>query len=223
MAALRRPFSRQYADFCEERNRQRSPLLRLPGELRNKVYEYVLSSVTVSVFPPSDAQYRYQLHAHISGPVAAPTADPTVSNAMALTRVCRQISVETVSLPLQLFTFYINSDESFPKFLNYLLPIQRDAIKTIQISTPDAMEGGSLFHWVQRRTDNDFPSQKLHLEYLEWSMNLALDHLEGLKQVVVEEDPQWLYLKANEHLLRDGIGSCIMGRDIDIVLPKPTG
>ncbi|EAT88378.2 hypothetical protein SNOG_04618 [Parastagonospora nodorum SN15] len=203
MAALRRPFSRH-----EERNRQRSPLLRLPGELRNKVYEYVLSSVTVSVFPPSDAQYRYQLHAHISGPVAAPTADPTVSNAMALTR---------------LFTFYINSDESFPKFLNYLLPVQRDAIKTIQISTPDAMEGGSLFHCVQRRTDNDFPSQKLHLEYLEWSMNLALDHLEGLKQVVVEEDPQWLYLKANEPLLRDGIGSCVMGRDINIVLPKPTG
>jgi hypothetical protein len=187
------------------------------------VYEYVLSSVTVSVFPPPDARYRYQLHAHVFGPVAAPTADPTVSNAMALTRVCRQIFVETVSLPLQLFTFHINSDESFPNFLNYLLPIERDAIKTIQISTPDAMEGGSLFHCVQRRTGNDFSSQKLHLEYLEWSMNLALDHLGGLKRVVVEEDPQWLYLKANEHLLRDGIGSCVRGRDIDIILPKPTG
>lgn len=186
------------------------------------MYEYVFSSVTVSVFPPPDARYRYQLHAHVSGPMET-TADPTASNAMALTRVCRQIFTETVSLPFQLFTFHISSDGSFPNFLNLLIPVERDAIKTIQVSTPDAMEGGSLLHCVHRSTSNDFPSQKLHLEYLEWSMNLALEYLGGLKRVVVERDPQWLYLKANEHLLRDGIGSCVKDRGIDILLPKPTG
>jgi hypothetical protein len=141
---------------------------------------------------------------------------------MALTRVCRQICAEACSLPLQLFTFHISSDGSFVEFLDTLLPAERDAIKTIQLSTPDANEGGSLLHCVKRRTGNDYVSQKIHLELLEWSFHLALDRLGGLKRVVVEEHTQWVYQKADEHLLRDGIGSCVRGRNIDIVLPELT-
>jgi hypothetical protein len=178
--------------------------------------------VTVSVFPSLNARCAYQLHAHLTGPVTAPTAFPTVPEVMALTRVCRQIYAETFLLPLQFFTFHIHSDGSFIEFLETLLPGERDAIRSIQVSTPDANEGGTLLHCVTRLTGNDFNSQKIHLELLEWSLHLALDRLGGLKRVVVEENKQWFYQKANEHLLRDGISSCVKGRNIDIVLPKAT-
>jgi hypothetical protein len=180
-----------------------------------------MSGVTVSVFPSLNARCAYQLHAHLAGPVTAPTADPAVPE-VAITRVCRQIYAETFLLPLRSFTFHINSDGSFIEFLETLAPRAQDAIRTIQVSTPDANEGGTLLHCVTRLTGNDFNSQRIHLELLEWSSHLALDRLGGLRRVVIEENKQWVYKKADEHLLRDGIASCVRGRDIDIVLTKPT-
>ncbi|KAL5121288.1 hypothetical protein ACEQ8H_000756 [Pleosporales sp. CAS-2024a] len=209
-------------DSSEQRNRHRSPLLRLPGELRNKVYEYVLGGVIVSVFPSVDARFAYQLHAHRTSPSATLGEDPTMLEAMALLRVCRHIYAETRFLPLKLFTLHVNSGGSFFEFLKTLHPMERDAITTIQVSTPDANEGGTLLHCVNRLVGNDFNSQKIHLELLEWSLHLSLDQLGGLKRVIVEEQGQWIYQKGNEHFLRDGIASCVNGRNIDIVLPRST-
>jgi hypothetical protein len=205
--------------YSESRNRRNSPLLRLPGELRNRVYEYAMSGVTISVFPAPKPWSPAQLHAHVADTATALTAMSSPSDTISLTRVCRQIHVETRLLPFRAFTFHINSDGSFSKFVDSLLPIQRDAISTIEMSTPDANEGGTLLHCVTRVTGNDFVSQKVHLDLLEWSSHLALDRLCGLKRVLVEEDKQWVYRKDNEPFLRDGISSCVMDRNIDIVLP----
>jgi hypothetical protein len=206
--------------YSEARNRKTSPLLRLPGELRNRVYGYALSGVTISVFPAPKPWDPAQLHAHVADPVTALTATSNVMDTINLTRVCRQIHAETRLLPFRAFTFHVNSDGSFNKFIDILLAVQRDAISTIEVSTPDANEGGTLLHCVTRVTGNDFVSQKVHLDLLEWSSHLAFDSLCGLKRVMVEENKQWVYQKDNEPFLRDGISSCVKGRNIDIVLPK---
>lgn len=206
----------------EARNRQQSPLLRLPGELLNKVYEYVMSGVTISVFAAPKRWGPYELHTNVVDPVTALTTTSNALETTGLTRVCRQIHSETRLLPFRTFTFHIHSDGSFSKLLDTLLPVQRDAISTVQISTPDANEGGTLLHSVTRITGNDFGSQAVHLDLLEWSSDLAFDRLRGLKRVLVEENKQWVYHKCNEPFLRDGISSCVKGRNIDIVLPEST-
>jgi hypothetical protein len=202
--------------YSEARNRDKSPLLRLPGELRNKVYEYALSGITLFIFPSSNVEKPYRIHVHLAEEAASfsPAFDVT-----GLNRVCRQISAETRLLPFQFLTFHIHSDGSFLNFVETLNDVDRDAIATVQISTPDANAGGTLCHAVANSLTNDEVSQRNHLDLLEWSWHLSLDRLGGLKQVVVEEDMQWVYSKAEEHFLRDGISNCVKGRNVDIVIP----
>jgi hypothetical protein len=184
--------------------------------LRNKIYDYAMSEITVSVLPSRNLRHRYQLHAHLASACAVflPTSD--VSDVTALTRVCRQIHAETHLLPFQSITFHIQSDGSFIDFLDALPSAQRDAITTARMSPPDAYAGGCLWYIVKQSLGNDFESQRNHLDYLEWSFSLALDRLPSLRRVEVEQYTQWTYVEATNHLLREGIGSCVKGRQIDI-------
>ncbi|OAL07350.1 hypothetical protein IQ06DRAFT_289083 [Phaeosphaeriaceae sp. SRC1lsM3a] len=137
-----------------------------------------------------------------------------------LSRVCRQITAETHLLAFRSATFYIHSDGSFISFIDSLPAVKRDAISTIQISTPDAYAGGTLWCSVKNSVGNDDYSQQIHLDYLEWSWHLSLERLTALKQVVVEEDAQWVYDEAGDRFLREGISSCVKGRNIAIVIPN---
>ncbi|KAF1912483.1 hypothetical protein BDU57DRAFT_458390, partial [Ampelomyces quisqualis] len=206
----------------KECNRQQSPLLRLPGELRNKVYEYAMTGITVTVhLAGRRGAETYALHANVA---ATPTTDAISTSDMnrviGLTRVCRQIQVETHLLPFASITFHGVSNGSFLTFIDSLSNAQRDAISTVQICTTDAEIGGILWNKVNTSGSNDFPSQRTHLELLEWSRDLAFDRLGGLKRVVVEKDSQWVYTFTREHVLRDGIRSLVKGRDVEIIVPK---
>jgi hypothetical protein len=202
----------------EARNRKQSPLLRLPGELRNKVYEYAMSEITVTVFPYKGGYKPYHLQAHLND---TPSSTRHVTDVLSLTRVCRQVRAETCHLPLRSITFHVASDRSFHDFLQVLSEAERNAISTIQISTPDAQAGGASALFVKYSRVNDYKSQGEHLDLLEWSYALAFDRLGGLKRVVVEQDKQWYYARAQQHLLREGIISCTKGRNIEIIVPKP--
>jgi hypothetical protein len=191
--------------------------------LRNKIYDYAMSDMTLSIFPSSNPRKRFQLHAHLAGGATGPICSLNVLDMTGLTRVCQQVYEETRFLPFQAMSFYVHSDGSFIKFIDMLLDAQRDAISTVQISTPDANAGGTLWHSVKNAIGNDDISQRTHLDLLEWSYNLALDRLGGLKRVVVEADNQWVYKKAGERYLLDGIGSCIRGRDVAVVIPESNG
>ncbi|KAH5409366.1 hypothetical protein HBI46_173170 [Parastagonospora nodorum] len=74
-------------------NSWRSPLLRLPSELRNRIYDYVLGGVywnLTDVAPPR-------------GPLPPPLRSPETYGA--LLRVSRQIFIETATLPFSLGSF----------------------------------------------------------------------------------------------------------------------
>jgi hypothetical protein len=179
-----------------------------------------MSGVTLSIFPSPNPQERYHLHAHLAGAATGAVPSSKVLDMTGLTRVCRQVYVETRLLHFKTITFHMHSDGSFPKFIDVLPDAERDAISTVQLSSPDANAGGTLCYSVANSIANDENSQRNLMDYLEWSMNLGLERLGGLKQVVVEADKQWVYKKAGERFLRQGIASCVKGRDVAIVIPE---
>ncbi|CAO2653658.1 Nn.00g030690.m01.CDS01 [Neocucurbitaria sp. VM-36] len=94
--------SSEEADAIMERNQSVSPLLRLPGEIRNKIYHYVfrVDGIKIWVFPetnPSGGNFR-MVHA------LCPANNIRMcwwylSNHIHLTAVCRQIHAEAALLP----------------------------------------------------------------------------------------------------------------------------
>jgi hypothetical protein len=80
-----------------ERNQIDSPLLRLPGELRNRIYEYALDGRIWHIgYRERDGCPRYHV-----GVIKA----TEVSDACSLLRVCHQTHAEAHHLPLSLITY----------------------------------------------------------------------------------------------------------------------
>lgn len=74
-----------------------SPLLRLPGELRNKIYEYVFSDQTIC---PSEDWLCGTIKLSCKSTTATWFED-TFEVFTALTKTCRQIHEETRLLPFE--------------------------------------------------------------------------------------------------------------------------
>jgi hypothetical protein len=184
-----------------------------------------MSDVTISIFPSKNPRKDFQLHAYLAGGTTGSVSSSNVLDMTGLTRTCQQVYMETRLLPFQAITFHIHSDGSFVNFIDMLPEAERDAISTVQLSAPDANIGASLYHSVEnsfRNFRNDENSQRCHLDFLEWKSDLGLDRLGGLKQILVEANSQWFFSRASDGFLRAGIGSCVKGRDVTIVIPKPT-
>lgn len=200
------------------RNQRKSPLLRLPGELRNKIYEYTFSNAIVSVFRSSELPDYVEMKPHMGSRVSYRTTTP--HNLVALTKTCRQIFAESRLLLFRLVAFHVHSDGSLGHFLKTLESSQQDAITTVQITTQDASVGGMLLYRVTKYLSNDLAYQADHLDLLEWMESLPFDRLPSLRRVIVEEDQQWTYKTAGEATLRAGIVHCLKGRDVEIVIPS---
>jgi hypothetical protein len=81
----------------ESTNNPPFPFLRLPGELRNKIYKYVFSGKEVCPFVTRDSIVRLNC-------ILASTRDYRCSafeSYVALTKTCRQIHQETRLLPFK--------------------------------------------------------------------------------------------------------------------------
>ncbi|KAF2253363.1 hypothetical protein BU26DRAFT_399624, partial [Trematosphaeria pertusa] len=94
-------------------NQRESPLLRLPAELRNKIYSYVLGG------------RLWELKDTL-------TAGSREKNSMSLLRVCRQINAETASLPFELGTFSFESLSALMQWSQRMPPKQRDAVRSVR-------------------------------------------------------------------------------------------
>ncbi|KAH7076476.1 hypothetical protein BKA63DRAFT_411228, partial [Paraphoma chrysanthemicola] len=201
------------------RNREQSPLLRLPGELRNKIYAYALSDGIVTVFGPR-GEKKYHFHAQLAAASGQQHSATNLLSILGFTTACRQLHAETQSLVFPSITFHIHSDGSFVEFLDDITEAQRDTIANIQLTTPDAREGGRVWAHSTLYPRNDHRSQEMHLDYLEWSAALPLNRLAGLKRVIVEDDEQWIYSSLDENYMRWGVKSLVEGRGVEVVVPE---
>jgi len=93
-------------------NRKRSPLLRLPAELRNMVYDYVFN----------DSHYRFHqfLHTDRRPDESEPHCSGTFrSNNLGLLLTSRQLRKETALLPYKLGVFRFHFEEILPEYHPY--------------------------------------------------------------------------------------------------------
>ena len=129
-----------------KRNCTESPLLRLPGELRNKVWEFAMGGQYVKVPPCGEAKGGAVTPRSRLRPRASKYKNDKLPSAFHLPEVCRQIYSETATLAYRLNTFI--ADSSLLNYVNWstrLLPAHRNAISAVE---PEA----SFFQtWINSR------------------------------------------------------------------------
>ncbi|KAH4935014.1 hypothetical protein HBI79_080140 [Parastagonospora nodorum] len=112
---------------------QDSPLLRLPGELRSRIWEYVLGGYELRSMDIKNSQ---QITIQRMVPPFAERRNGTQ-----LLRTCRQIYTETALLPYRANTFVFYTYIPIKHDLKYMKAFQRAQIEKIQLYT-DCLAGG---------------------------------------------------------------------------------
>lgn len=103
-----------------QRNREQSPLLKLPAELRILIYEYVLSDSTYEI----EFDRNTGLHSsHREGPKTH------------LPLVCRQLNTDTALLRYAFITFSFSRIKVVNIFLKKCTSAQIKMIKTLELRT----------------------------------------------------------------------------------------
>ena len=159
------------------RNEAESSLLRLPAELRNKIYEYAVGGHVIELIS-SKKKPHYKMLSQANGHYTA-LANPTV-----LSKICRQLHKETALLPYSLNTFH-GSLRRIHKFSKGLTKAQRKQIKILKIFfvRTDLFKGEGdalVFRYSALKNHAGFIRSMVSLECLEYSF------AEG-NEAVVEE------------------------------------
>ncbi|KAK5164682.1 uncharacterized protein LTR77_009888 [Saxophila tyrrhenica] len=137
-----------------EFNQTNSPLLRLPAEIRNRIYDLALRTSTVHIFSARGKGPEPHITAHTC---TSKKSDQEMANTMrqddmrpdvdgedsdqytgspysiALLRTCKQIHHESALLPFKINTFSFRSAMELERFANRLLPCQREALVDITL------------------------------------------------------------------------------------------
>jgi hypothetical protein len=121
------------------RNQQSSPLLQLPGEIRNAIYEYAIGGCLVHV----EGAWSGQLSSRAYTPkieLSDPDDDFVIlktSTALALGKVCRQTRAETRLMFFKLNEFVVNMNYHTPNaldaFIDLLTSAQCSSIKKLKL------------------------------------------------------------------------------------------
>jgi hypothetical protein len=106
------------------RSNQKSPLLRLPPEIRTRIWEYALGG-----------RYFLQHFLH-RGTQRFSSLPSTQTNACALLQVCRQIYAETALIPIVINTFSVSDYQSLARVARTLPKYQRGKISEVQFEIP---------------------------------------------------------------------------------------
>ncbi|KAH6638259.1 hypothetical protein C7974DRAFT_157487 [Boeremia exigua] len=125
-----------------------APLLRLPAELRNRIWEYTLGGNIFDVVFVETYKGRYVEEKTF---VHSRTFKP---NTNALLQVCRQIYMETALIPFSHNAFRFQRWEAF-EWVRQLLPINQDSIREVHIEAYRA--GCVLGRWYENSDDSSMP------------------------------------------------------------------
>ncbi|KAF2831490.1 hypothetical protein CC86DRAFT_402011 [Ophiobolus disseminans] len=117
----------QYQGSRTDSNKQTSRLLRLPAELRNRIYELALNQGNIQLFPGIQADSR-----------------PEDKPELALLRTCRQILSEASPIFYSINTFEFEFTFHILRFALSLTEQNRQVIRSIRLQAPsiDSIVGG---------------------------------------------------------------------------------
>ncbi|KAF2663018.1 hypothetical protein K491DRAFT_686176 [Lophiostoma macrostomum CBS 122681] len=124
-----------------QRNSKQSPLLRLPSELRNKIFEDALGGMTVVVRCITIAHPEYHLkhkgaircRFYPQGQLCTPENRVHWNHAFQLPLVCRQLYSETITWPYELNMFQFSGGPSIMSWALHRGKAQTEVIRTINM------------------------------------------------------------------------------------------
>ena len=117
-------------------NQLQSPLLRLPAELRNRVYNYALSDWNIRIFYQEYSMKPVKRMFAICRPTYSNTGSwiPTNKASLGLPSVCRQLNMETKLLPFTLNNeFGLETTRCLEKFIERLGHERRSLIAKVRL------------------------------------------------------------------------------------------
>lgn len=107
---------------CSVNKNQQSPLLRLPPEIRNKIWTIALGDM---IFIPNRDWF--------ARPYLWVAANPPRNHRLALLRTCRQVFCETALIPYKINTFIVPRYIKLRSFLRRMKTAHRRAVSTLQV------------------------------------------------------------------------------------------
>ena len=142
-----------------KRNQEESPLLRLPAEIRNRIYEYALGL---------GRTFRMDIRRNAN--LVGVDKKSKEKNCLSLLRACRQIYAEAVLIPFRVNTFVFHGQHIFDEWTSTVLPIRREAVASIELRTTSRR----IMMWTHNRTSDyalfpwsKFPGlKKIHIHVL---------------------------------------------------------
>lgn len=114
-------------------------LLRLPAEVRNRIWEYALGGKIFDVILIQTCRGRYVEEKTLIAPETFP------ENAHALLQVCRQIYRETALVPFSHNAFRFSEQRAF-EWARHLLRVQQNAMREVHIVT---LRAECMIGWMQ--------------------------------------------------------------------------
>ncbi|KAF9699642.1 hypothetical protein EKO04_002656 [Ascochyta lentis] len=111
----------------------RSPLLRLPGEIRNKIWRYALGEHEISIAELSHEKTTNEIHDIRTLYPATKIPPGFVPPNFQLPRVCRQLYVESSPYVYTLNTFTFHSMSAFDRWIKNRCLGQRRLIASVDV------------------------------------------------------------------------------------------
>ncbi|KAH9873444.1 hypothetical protein IAQ61_004067 [Plenodomus lingam] len=137
--------TRKEAAKITERNSNESPFLRLPGELRNRIYDLAFGNHIVEIDNTAFEDKKPVFH-HICLTKDHTETPYTFFDILNMTTTCRQIYYETFKLPLTENKFKMSSKTPLD-LAKHISPWQVACIQTIQIRFWNSSDFERDWHW----------------------------------------------------------------------------
>jgi hypothetical protein len=205
--------------YRAKRNSLKSPLLRLPAELRNKIFAFALGGHDITIYSTIYSTTSCLMDHTFGKDFLSYTAVSSdkeaqgfVKPAFQLPRVCRQIYSETATLAYVLNTFKFdretltknkgkysgNGYSTMDLWLDRLLPAQIKAIQSLQVS-----------RWYWRRYVSGLrPAFRNRFPGLKW---VVAETVEGVRMVNGLEIPWKQYVEEKVRWMEQGAAFRIEG------------
>ncbi|EDU50752.1 hypothetical protein PtrSN002B_003059 [Pyrenophora tritici-repentis] len=195
--------SKDDADRLTLQNQQESLFLRLPGELRNRIYEYAFSEQCILVGRSLSSRLQLAVEPNGFSPrdqYKIPRYNFTRLLAIAMT--CRQVYAETALLIFRLNDFRFHHVETIKQFLDSVPAAKRRAITALRLALYPPATEDNLFMLEDCGMNRFRGLCKIIVEMREWPKGVR-------NNAVVREAFQRLHLKA--------LAYSVMATDVEVV------
>jgi len=184
-------------------------LLRLPGELRNRIFYFAFQGIHIRVVAKTAVLKGHRVFANEDGSLVR-----DIASVFGLAQTSRQIYAEIGLLPFEHLTVHLDDASELPIVLPRVTDAQRSAISTISITRRYARSRGAHHVKFIQMLEDKLINAKTARSWSNTSWCFGKKSLPGLKHIVVED---WTEKDDGQGFLKF-LYYCERNRDIEVVL-----